>query len=620
MKSLWLKEWRYLLHLLPLFLLFFCGDLVYLPLTQPLDETSWFDLHSGLDPDSGAPIFLYMMGIMIGFSLFPREYEEHTIDFLHSLPVTRRQIFLAKFLAGLTLISVVCVARELVIAFFGSFDGDPLTAGLFSWTTAAELLFTSFLTAFVGLAHGLLLSFGRQFGFLLLGFAFYAVNWLSKVAPNFNEVDPLSISEPVFNGRQLVLPWDVICWQFVGAVVALLVSHRLWSSRGYQGTQLTVEGVKRRRKSVGCITVFAVVLLLILWIRSNDSDDSAKDAPVLTTARMTTRHYVFTFPTKVRHRAEALANAGDPIYEYVDKQLGGVDKATIVADLTDQSEEHLGIASLNKLRVDILDNTEPSLLQHILCHETAHVLCARLAGARGRKHSEALAFFSEGYAEYVSYQRAPSTRSRVNARRQAMAMMELHRLKFSTLVSDELKERYDEDERYTLGEVWVQALVDCYGPGAPAKVWRAVGRADAPKLKNPQTFWQDTLQAAGFSFEKVRNRWVLILRSLKEQEADFLQSLPKLRGSVVSYDDDRYVQIHCDKPMPKDWPGLVVRVRARHSDETQGLSVEATDDPKVFEAAVPPAYGDTFDYQFGVLFSEGTYPIMDEWKTLTGSR
>ncbi|HIB68258.1 MAG TPA: hypothetical protein EYO33_24980, partial [Phycisphaerales bacterium] len=153
------------------------------PLTQPLDEVSWFEIHSGLSADSIGPFLFYLMGIIVAYSLFPREYEERTIEFLHSLPVSRGQIFMAKWMAGTVLILAVCLCHEITNAVMQMGNGDSLTSAQFRWATLLKLLFLASTTALVGLAHGLLLSFGRQFGFLFLGFAAWGVSWLQSQYP-----------------------------------------------------------------------------------------------------------------------------------------------------------------------------------------------------------------------------------------------------------------------------------------------------------------------------------------------------------------------------------------------------------------------------------------------------
>ena len=616
MKALFHKELRNLMSLFPVFFLLFCGDIIVVPLTQPLDEVSWFEIHSGLSADSIGPFLFYLMGIIVAYSLFPREYEERTIEFLHSLPVSRGQIFVAKWMAGTVLILAVCLCHEITNAVMQMGNGDSLTSAQFRWATLLKLLFLASTTALVGRAHGLLLSFGRQFGFLFLGFAAWGVGWLQSQYPYLHFLDPLSMAKPNFRGMSLIIPWSALSWHVITSLLALLVSYRLWSSRGHQGTYLLVQRAKLHRKKLECLTGVALIVLVVLFLGLDDSEP-AEEAPSYATARTETDHYNLTFPVSLRGRALKLASQADSIYRYVDEQMGEVRKERIIADLTDVSREHLGIASLNKIRVDIASNQEPELLEHILCHETVHVFCFRLSGPRGRQHLEHLGFFSEGTAEYFAFERAPSSRSRRDARRHALAMYKHHRLDFSTLVSAQTAEKYDENVNYTLGELWVDALVECYGKDAPTRVWKAIGREDGPRLEAALVFWQDSLQAAGYSFERVRSRWLEQLKQLEKQESEFLEQLPRIRGTAVVYDGEIYLEATSDRPLPAGWE-IVARVRTPHGKEARTVKGDSDSEPGQFSAYVPSGYGDVFDYQFGVDFSESAYPYFEEWKSHKG--
>ena len=196
-------------------------------------------------------------------------------------------------------------------------------------------------------------------------------------------------------------------------------------------------------------------------------------------------------------------------------------------------------------------------------------------------------------------------------------MYKHHRLDFSTLVSAQTAEKYDENVNYTLGELWVDALVECYGKDAPTRVWKAIGREDGPRLEAALVFWQDSLQAAGYSFERVRSRWLEQLKQLEKQESEFLEQLPRIRGTAVVYDGEIYLEATSDRPLPAGWE-IVARVRTPHGKEARTVKGDSDSEPGQFSAYVPSGYGDVFDYQFGVDFSESAYPYFEEWKSHKG--
>lgn len=621
MRPLVWKEFRVLAPLLPLFFLVFSADLVVLPLTIPLDQVSWFNLHGGLHPDSFEPFFLYVMGLTLGFSLFPREYEEKTIEFLHTLPVTRAQIFAAKWLAATLFLVLVALVRELVYAFLQSLAINSLLNTQFSLVTSLKLLVLSIVLASLGLAHGLLLSFGRQFGLLMVAFLGWGMSQVTSQYPELSYLHPLAVGEPTFYGRALLVPWDTLRVHLPLALLCLAVAHYLWSRRGHQGTQ-AVMTVQKWRKTVGCLMTLAVLTLLILWVATSDDSEESVEGPKFPsyeTARLETEHYNFTYPISLSSRAANLAAGADDVYEQAFAYLGEEQSdALVVADLTDVSEEHLGIASTGKLKLDLTQNEDPQLLKHILFHETCHVLCFRLAGSRGRDYSRPLAFFSEGCAEYFSFQAVESPRNRRDARRHALAMWSRHNLKFSDLIDGgTMDDRFEGTVSYTLGEIWVAALVDCYGDDAPRKVWKAVGREGGPTGLEAEEFWRDTLQACGYDLERVCGRWLERLARLEDESEEFLKALPRVRGRAIREEDGGIViRGKCDREWDESRGELVIRVRARNSSQAQGLPAQQSGD-RVW-VHLPGVFGTTFEYQFGVSFSEDGYPYLEEWKSAKG--
>lgn len=626
MRALLTKELRHLMPLLTLFGFVFGMDIFYIPLTNPLDEVTWYEHHAGLRGDGFEAFVLYAMGLTLAFSLFPREYEERTIEFLHTLPVTRWQIFLGKLLAAGAIILTVVGIRELTAAVGQSFNVGSLTCHQFQPGIAGKSMLLGGVTAFLGLAHGLLLSVGRQFGLLLFAFLWWLLSQVEHHAPHLAYLNPTTVVHPTYYGSDLLIPWRALSLHVPLALLCLLLAHQLWAARGHQLTDLIVVQGKRWAKTVGCLTALAVVVLFCLWAATDDDSEEpeVKEAhfPRRETARLETQHYSFTFPTGLRERALRLADRADSLYAKASRQLGGAGKgARVIADLTDVSSEHLGIASTEKLRMDITQNEEPELLQHILFHETCHVLCQRLAGRRGRDYADMLGFFDEGTAEFLAYGAVRSSRNRTHSRRQAVAMKVRHRLTFEEMSDTRtMKVRFDGSLDYTLGELWVAALVDSYGQGSLEKVWKAIGRPNAPKSLAAVPFWQDSLQAAGFNFEVVRSAWLTRLKQLEREEAPFLAALPKLRGRAERdpKEDLIVIQGHSDRAWPKGWPQMLIRIRAENADEAVVLAPESETPPGRVRALVPEEYGDIFEYQFGVQFSVDGYPYWEEWKSVKG--
>src|SRR5205814_10211455 len=121
------------------------------------------------------------------------------------------------------------------------------------------------------------------------------------------------------------------------------------------------------------------------WARSPSEDKGADRILTAETAR-----FHFTYREQDKEQAMLIMSEADRAYHRVRGWLPGPDGDPIVADLTDTSREHLGIAGWKKLRLDLRPKS-PALLRHVLYHETTHVLSARAGEPAGRQ--AALRFF-----------------------------------------------------------------------------------------------------------------------------------------------------------------------------------------------------------------------------------
>ena len=107
MSALLRKELRALVPLAALSFLLISGDLIYRPFSEQLDIASWASI-SSIEPGEGGMfgLFLGSLALFVAYAAFPREHDEGTIDFLRSLPITRRVVFATKIVAGLGMLVV----------------------------------------------------------------------------------------------------------------------------------------------------------------------------------------------------------------------------------------------------------------------------------------------------------------------------------------------------------------------------------------------------------------------------------------------------------------------------------------------------------------------------------
>lgn len=619
MRPLFVKEFRHLAPIALFFAVLLGADLVEIPLTAQVLETSWYSAHLALEAEPVYWICAYFMGIIFAYSLFPREYEDRTIEFLHTLPITRKQLFWSKWAAATCLMALVFALMELGAFTLQLFNQNSLSSGDFSLSNSLKLYVKALMLASVGLAHGLLLSLARYFGIFLLFLAGWCVSQIESKFPQINYLSPLSLGDNTFYGTHLSLPWKAMVFHVVLALVSLLAAEYFWSRRGHQTTRV-LHKLKDWPKLVGCLSFFACLALVVAWSASSEDEDyEVSDQPrfeSFESARVASDHYHFTFPLRFREAALGLASRADGIYQSAFEHLGGEgNQDLIVGDLTNASDTHLGIAAKGKLRMDLTESQEAGLLDHVLCHETCHVLAYRLSGKRGERYGNLLSTFHEGTASYYAYSLTQSSRDLGDSRRQALALKKLHKIKLEDLFdSDALQKRLDDGAKYALGEVWVAAIVDAYGPKAPAKIWKAIDR-EAPDHLQGEIFWRDTFQAAGLSLEKVRAAWESRFKALEAKEEEWLKVLPKL-SVRAERDEDGDIMIvgEADKAFPQTWPGLILRVRKSEAETFDTLPLDTDPDGRIARAWPPYSYGNEFEYQVGIVVSEGGYAIVNEWR------
>ncbi len=633
MSALLRKELRGLLPVWVL-VLFVLGvlDLAFTPLSARPDEQTWTALNPDILPGAGAghALVLLVLGLVVAYSAFPREHDEQTIELLYCLPIPRGGIFLAKLLAGAIVLGSGVAFEQgvhalLVLPNTQSFTGEQ-------WRAAVALRLALLHGAFAGivLCHGLLLSFARKFGLIAVAMAGFAALLVRERAPQLVWLDPTRLLALRYEGATLVLPWEELGLHAGFALVSLALAYALWMGPAQRFGELYAAAHRgSARAVVGCCGTTLVIgsLLGLLIAIGASTDEEEEEEPVryvaFQTADAETAHYRFRYPVNLRERALGLIGGADAAYEAVRAALGAADGPPIVADLTETSGDHAGIASWQKIRVGLVGAADERRLLRVFHHETVHAFQFRESDRRMGDNAGATRFFAEGLAEYLAFELVPDPEERRRSRQAALAVWRRQRARFAELADDEAwSARRDTNAVYALGETWVAALVEVGGPEAPGRVLRAMARPDAPRGLAPLPFWQDTLQAAGYGLEQVDAAWRLLLERLAAEEAALLEALPALGGGVAEVEEDFVLLLATlDRP-PLPGARYTLRVRAHAgARDTETFTFDGVQlTPEEVEFWVPRGFleGRTFQYQFGQTLpgdAGGNWPYYEEWQT-----
>jgi hypothetical protein len=595
---------------------------------DPPDQQGWAALSWLADPTLGrlSAWFTLGLGVITAYNLLPGEHDSRTIEFLYTLPVRRRTLFLVKYLVGSGLLAAFSMLGTAVGWLQhslnpGSFEQHQLRGSFMAIEWAADLALP-----FIAVAYGLVLAFFRRLGWVLMLLVWLTLELAERVSPPLQILNIKAMLEVEHHGTQPLIRWGA--WQLHGllAAGALLLAGRLWLVQPEVFTafyqRLTGHKLARRLALGLGMLVLALIAVSLMVSQGGDGGDDVPDQPVRS---LDTEHFQFSYHPAEEVQARFIGREADEAYRRVRERLGAPPVQHIVADLTETSDHHLGIAGWKKMRLDIRPPKSDGLLRHVLYHETTHVLAAAVAEQLSGERDAEARFFAEGLAEWVTYQllgpAAAGAPRRDEARQIAGLAHRRFRLRFQDLLDPEaFLARHDEYLLYALGEVWVAALVETCGASAPAKVLRAFGRAAGPQRLGGGELWRNTLQGAGCDLDRVVGRYEQHLRA----QADDAAGVPVAGASLVGQHDGQLLfQLSVQSPATTGQTPWRVTVRVREDPDTppdQVIIRTVTWAPGTaapIAVPAPPGTGRRIQFQVGARARAEAPALFSRWQTST---
>jgi len=642
MFALYKKELRSLWPFLMLTFLLMSGDLLYRPFTERLDEQTWESIASYLRPgdSEGFGWILAVLAISLAYSAFPREHDDKTIRFLHALPIRRPWIFLSKAAAGITILWVGVLL--LFLSDTAQSVWNTQSFGGSHWRVDLALMHVALQAAFCVIlyGHGLLASVLRRFGLLPYVLLMVVASILEDVFAPAAWINPTELLTARYEGSELVISWVPWGMHSLVAALAFATAYAAWMGpaegigRGLSRARASLVG----RLAFGCGSGVVVLMVIGLAVAVSevdvprsapDPDASARETVSIETRRRETRRYAFTYPVSHEDRALALIGEADALHAAVQQRLGADEGPSLLADLTEESSEHLGIASWTHLRVGLVGETDPVRLRHTFAHETVHAFQHRLSDLRQSDAARSTRFFAEGSAEFIGFLVAPNPEAHRHARVVAAASWERHRMRTSDLLDgDRLQERFDTTLVYSLGERWSAALTAACGEHAVGDALRAMGRDDAPRDLPPRAFWEDTLHAAECDLETVDATFAQLMEEETASLADPIARLPRLGGGVSARDGASIVIVALLDRTPAPTQRFYVRLRAdTDASDTETVLVRGELDSSPSESGVAPRVSfrvsralipaRRFQLQLSVMEEGSPWPFAEAWQWAT---
>jgi putative exporter of polyketide antibiotics len=188
------KELRQLIPIAFLLLAVIGSDVIFRSIDGRLDEASWVDISGWTPGENTSHGVLYLLfGLVTAYSLFPREHDEGTIQFLNSLPVSRLSVFTAKFIAAFLILEAFIVLGAFSDWALQLPNHQSFTGHQFRFGVAASATFIASVYSFITLSHWILLSFFRRFGLIIYGIFWWVVWTLEKLEPEFKFLNIMNL-------------------------------------------------------------------------------------------------------------------------------------------------------------------------------------------------------------------------------------------------------------------------------------------------------------------------------------------------------------------------------------------------------------------------------------------
>jgi hypothetical protein len=528
---------------------------------------------------------VWVMGLLVGHGAVAHEWRDGHVEFLDGLPTRRGAVYAAKVVATHALLTALVAA-----SFSMDLTHDLLTAppaGLSSARAIAIEHATMLVSAYTGLAAGMLLSWIGGLAWGLLVFAFAVAMCAGTVWPPLWPwmPGPGTIGTLEFTGVVASHPLGPPLWHLTAAGLAVAASGVLFGGPGRHLTAAGAGGLTVVRAGlVGCVVLAAAPLVALFLLSTGLMYGGA-----LLEGRdeLRTEHFRVLFTPSEEPRARELAAELDDISAAVAQALGVTEPLELDVELLGAPDNHLGVFTGGKIR---LAHTAD---RAVIAHELTHAYAFGLAGRAAWDHRAHTHFFEEGAADWVM--------SRVTGEAPvpptAGAVFATGQVRFEELVdSAQHQKRHDITQSYVLGRVFTHALALEAGDEAPGCLFRALGTVepgtDAPGL----ALWYTLAATCGIDLDAAQDRWLALLA----EAAGALGPVPVLRTRweadtlVVTDELGLGWRLHCGfrddrdgEPshwvyVPADADGrcaVPARVQVGHSFQAQvGFEVPGTTD------------------------------------------
>jgi len=527
------KEWRQLFPIACLWVALLVLNYAFQFVTERVDEQTFFGWCEGYcDYESSAAVAVFsaLIALVTAYSLFPREYDDATIDFVRALPVKRRSIFIAKVIAACLLLWIINLIGYGIDALLLGLNPESI-GGTFYPQVWSTLLWRDCLFAFIVLSHGIFLSWFRTIGLIIYAIYLIGLMYIESEFGASGVWSLFSLMANEYDGSRLVVDQEALVVHTLIAFFLLFIAYALWDR-----SESSIAGVTHSSKGIRYLqSLFSVIGFIVLagtmaYRVSVGTGTSENHLKVVATD-----NYRFVYNENKASTVQYVVDHADADYQKLADMLGVEELPGIRVDLSAQSEHAAGLATWKKIQMDLNSFSEDISQRRVLSHETTHVLQAVESDRALARNYSAVKFFIEGMAQYTSFEVIPETARRASNWELASISWKRQNIEFNDLIDEAaFNSKFDAELHYSLGDLWVQAFVETCGDSALGEFLRATGREDAVKNLPAALFWRDTMREIDCDLDTLNVKWRAQMQALYDT-AD--QSLFPVYSDVAIRED-----------------------------------------------------------------------------------
>jgi hypothetical protein len=463
-----------------------------------IDELSYLDWCSDycqVGSDANLVLFTIFLYMLAAYSLFPREFDEGTIDFVRSLPVSRGEIFLAKVLAAWLLICALITLEALFHSALLLFNTQTIS-GTKYWNNDFVFWLRNCLFALVIVSHGVFISWFRTIGLILYSAYLIGLMWLEQTQGVSGTYNLFRFFNNEYDGSRLLPDWPAIGIQVAIALVLLAISYVMWTRTDSRPRTPGAGRVSRMLPVLMSVAAFVLVAITLAGLVMRAAGDKTRG----NIQKITSDHYQFAYKQADQSRMLELQQYADDDYIELVSLLGMQDTPFIHADMTSQSNHALGVATYNKIRM---------------------VLTAGESQRRLGTAANSVGFFIEGMAQYTSFKIVPDDPTRTTNWTISSVAWDRFNITFDELANRQLFEaQYDPELLYGIGDIWVDAMVEVCGEASLGDFLRSNARKDTPGNLFGVSYWRHHLNQIGCGLEQVNHAWREQMQSIVDNRSE----------------------------------------------------------------------------------------------------